>query len=364
MYEGQIDPQEPPVREDGIVEDYSQQQYADDAGELQHMRQLEMLAEKPQFECNKMCISDFVDVPDHSMLCPITRLLMNDPVVAADGMTYERTAIRNWILSQKDNPSTRIGSVCSPVTGEELSNLEVIDNNSMKSMTSTFKDQVKSKNPELVKAIEEHNKMGDKANEELKKGRVQAAGKGLRATHEQLRRLRDAASEITRLTGPTHEQQRPIVYIGLLRNAEVRTLENAASEMRSLTEQNSSLCQTNQQLRTSLGQRNTSLDRTNERLRTTLGQRDEQLRTLESAWANSDAELRRKTDQISQLTTNLIDQTRLYEDSKKNNKQLEKDLQKQNEVNVQVIEAICAMANGSVDAQVCLITLLTKFTCG
>jgi hypothetical protein len=31
-------------------------------------------------------------------LCPITRKLMEDPVIAADGHTYSRSAIEEWIL--------------------------------------------------------------------------------------------------------------------------------------------------------------------------------------------------------------------------------------------------------------------------
>ena len=33
--------------------------------------------------------------------CPITHEIMNDPVIAADGHTYERRAIERW-LSQKN----------------------------------------------------------------------------------------------------------------------------------------------------------------------------------------------------------------------------------------------------------------------
>jgi SUMO ligase MMS21 Smc5/6 complex component len=31
------------------------------------------------------------------MVCPITFKIMEDPVIAADGHTYERSAIQEWI---------------------------------------------------------------------------------------------------------------------------------------------------------------------------------------------------------------------------------------------------------------------------
>ncbi len=36
-----------------------------------------------------------VEVP-HEFLCPITHLIMVDPVSAEDGQTYEREAIEKW----------------------------------------------------------------------------------------------------------------------------------------------------------------------------------------------------------------------------------------------------------------------------
>ena len=46
-----------------------------------------------------------------SLMCPLTGGVMTDPVVAADGVTYERAAINEW-LQQRD---------VSPVTGMPLS---------------------------------------------------------------------------------------------------------------------------------------------------------------------------------------------------------------------------------------------------
>ena len=38
-----------------------------------------------------------MNVPDDSLLCPITLEIFRDPVVAKDGHTYERQAIVEWI---------------------------------------------------------------------------------------------------------------------------------------------------------------------------------------------------------------------------------------------------------------------------
>ncbi|NXU17863.1 WSDU1 protein, partial [Pardalotus punctatus] len=48
-----------------------------------------------------------VSVPDE-FLCPITRELMKDPVIAADGYSYEREAMENWISSRRSSPMTNL----------------------------------------------------------------------------------------------------------------------------------------------------------------------------------------------------------------------------------------------------------------
>eukprot|EP00198_Chlamydomonas_reinhardtii_P009920 XP_001699257.1 predicted protein [Chlamydomonas reinhardtii] len=42
-----------------------------------------------------------------SLLCPITQLLMRDPVTTAAGHTYERCAIEAWFLNNNTDPTTR-----------------------------------------------------------------------------------------------------------------------------------------------------------------------------------------------------------------------------------------------------------------
>ncbi len=45
--------------------------------------------------------------PDQVWLCPISRERMRDPVIAADGHTYERAAIEQWLRKSATSPVTR-----------------------------------------------------------------------------------------------------------------------------------------------------------------------------------------------------------------------------------------------------------------
>lgn len=56
------------------------------------------------------------DIPE-SFLCPIGMELMTDPVVCADGHTYERVNIENWLLRSQRSPKTNLelgGSMLIP----------------------------------------------------------------------------------------------------------------------------------------------------------------------------------------------------------------------------------------------------------
>lgn len=64
------------------------------------------------------------NVPDE-FLDPITKKPMQDPVVAADGYSYERTAIKEWILKKK---------LISPKTGEALKSPALITNHTLRAL--------------------------------------------------------------------------------------------------------------------------------------------------------------------------------------------------------------------------------------
>lgn len=63
------------------------------------------------------------------LLCPITHDVMREPVVAADGYSYEKNAIMTWIEA---------GNVSSPMTSEPLSDLKVIPNRTLALLIKSF----------------------------------------------------------------------------------------------------------------------------------------------------------------------------------------------------------------------------------
>ena len=62
------------------------------------------------------------------LLCPITQELFVDPVVAADGFTYERGALLAWFAKCSD------GTVTSPLTNAPLSSMVIVDNQIARSL--------------------------------------------------------------------------------------------------------------------------------------------------------------------------------------------------------------------------------------
>ena len=58
-------------------------------------------------------------------VCPLSKKKLTDPVVAADGYTYEKSAIEDYFNS---------GKTASPITGEELTDKSLIPNKTLKSL--------------------------------------------------------------------------------------------------------------------------------------------------------------------------------------------------------------------------------------
>jgi len=63
-------------------------------------------------------------------LCPITHDVMTDPVVSADGYTYERAAIARWFETSRK----------SPVTGQGLPHTDLVPNQSVRTLLKTLID--------------------------------------------------------------------------------------------------------------------------------------------------------------------------------------------------------------------------------
>lgn len=71
---------------------------------------------------------DDKDMPDE-FLCPISREVMIDPVIAADGFTYERNGIERWF---------KRGSNVSPMTNQRLVSRNLIPNQALKTLIMQF----------------------------------------------------------------------------------------------------------------------------------------------------------------------------------------------------------------------------------
>jgi len=85
-----------------------------------------------------MCVNPLVDrdlskndpdLPDE-FYCPITHEVMRDPVIAADGFTYERNAITEWFASGKDS---------SPLTNQQLVHINLIGNQTLRILIQRHK---------------------------------------------------------------------------------------------------------------------------------------------------------------------------------------------------------------------------------
>lgn len=110
--------------------------------------------------------------PPEIFLCPITQDVMTNPVVAADGHTYERVAI--VACFQK-------GQLDSPMTGVRLANLTLTENYSLKSAIHEFHQNRSKRQFEQERIIENQTKVVrlEKEVETLQKQRNMAIGGGI-----------------------------------------------------------------------------------------------------------------------------------------------------------------------------------------
>jgi len=80
-----------------------------------------------------------------NFICPITQDIMSDPVICADGITYERKAIEHWLQSHST----------SPVTRQPLNSSNLITNYALKNMIEDYKKQPKQVNKEQIQVNKE-----------------------------------------------------------------------------------------------------------------------------------------------------------------------------------------------------------------
>ena len=69
-----------------------------------------------------------------ALVCPLSLEIFQDPVIAADGHSYERREIELWFAR---------GKTTSPKTNEELPNAFLVPNRHLKAMCQQFLDEVR-----------------------------------------------------------------------------------------------------------------------------------------------------------------------------------------------------------------------------
>jgi len=96
-------------------------------------------------------------------LCPITHDVMTDPVVSADGYTYERAAIARWFETSRK----------SPVTGQTLPHIDLVPNQSVRTllkmlidMTDTSSQEKKDETPREGEEVADDSEHSAKESQE------------------------------------------------------------------------------------------------------------------------------------------------------------------------------------------------------
>ena len=112
-------------------------------------------------QCQKKILSEAQEPPEE-LVCPISLVLMtNEPVLAADGITYERASIEDWFEKSKakireaqdnlkQNPQSEAdqrvvnNGVCSPIHGTKMENLTLMPHIGTRNMARSFEEKQKS----------------------------------------------------------------------------------------------------------------------------------------------------------------------------------------------------------------------------
>ena len=115
-------------------------------------------------QCQTKNLSDTVEPPEE-LVCPISLVLMtNEPVLAADGITYERASIEDWFQKSKakiieaqdnlkQNPQSKAdqrvvnNGVCSPILGTKMENLTLMPHIGTRNMARSFEEKQKKNSP-------------------------------------------------------------------------------------------------------------------------------------------------------------------------------------------------------------------------
>jgi len=97
--------------------------------------------------------------PPEELVCPISlNLMTDDPVVASDGITYERASIEDWFEKSKTriseaeenlklNPHSEADKrvldtgICSPLYKTKMRSLTLVPNASLRNMSCAYKEK-------------------------------------------------------------------------------------------------------------------------------------------------------------------------------------------------------------------------------
>jgi len=74
---------------------------------------------------------------EHELMCPISYGMFEDPVIAADGHTYDRSSMDEWL---EKCPSFVVNS---PMTGQPLEHERLVSNHAMKKMSDLYSEMQK-----------------------------------------------------------------------------------------------------------------------------------------------------------------------------------------------------------------------------
>mmetsp|Transcript_14573 Transcript_14573/g.35177 ORF Transcript_14573/g.35177 Transcript_14573/m.35177 type:complete len:86 (-) Transcript_14573:501-758(-) len=73
------------------------------------------------------------DTTAKAFVCPITQVVMTDPVMALDGHTYERSAIERWFQQ---------GRLTSPVTNLRLPATTLVPNHALRGAVMAYNTSI------------------------------------------------------------------------------------------------------------------------------------------------------------------------------------------------------------------------------
>jgi len=85
------------------------------------------------------------DGAPEEFMCPITYEIMNDPVIAADGHTYERSSVQSWFAK---------GNMRSPKTGADMTTTTMFPNHSLRSRIMEWRENAIAEAEKMAAASE------------------------------------------------------------------------------------------------------------------------------------------------------------------------------------------------------------------